>query len=152
VTASSLLRASWWGTAAFTVTAVAGAAAPDVLAAPAFVVAVLLFVAGCVAFVAAYARAVRRSREDLIGVANLYFLTGDVAPAAVRRTLLGSFAVQVVVALATAIARPYSSLAAGTLVPVYGLGLCGLWAALYGTFPPRPPEPTDRLPRSPGQP
>jgi hypothetical protein len=145
MTSSSLQRASWWGTAAFAVTAVAAAAAPDALAAPAFVVAVALFLAGCVAFVAAYARAVRRSREDLIGVANLYFLTGEVAPPDVRRNLLGSFAVEIALALATAIARPYSSLAFGTLVPVYGLGLCGLWAALHGTFPPRPPEPTDRL-------
>ena len=43
------------------------------------------------------------------------------------------------VALGAAIARPYSSLAAGTLTPLYGLALCGLWAARYGTFPPRPP-------------
>ena len=143
---SEIVRASWWGTGAFAMTALAAAAAPDALAVPAFVVAVALFLAGCVAFVAAYARAVRRSRQDLIGVANLYFLTGGVAPADVRRNLFGAFGIQVAVALATALARPYSSLAAGTLVPVYGLGLCGLWAAFHGTFPPRPPEPTDRRP------
>ncbi|MFN2506442.1 MAG: hypothetical protein ABR540_19895 [Acidimicrobiales bacterium] len=131
-------RSAWWGTAAFSVTAVAAAAAPDTLAAPAFVVAVALFLAGCAAFVAAYATGIRRSRREQISVANLYFLTGDIASAAVRRSLLGALAVQVVVALATAIARPSSSLAAGTLVPVYGLGLCGLWASLHGTFEPHP--------------
>jgi hypothetical protein len=36
----------------------------------------------------------------------------------------------------------YSPLAFGILVPVFGLGLCGLWGARYGTFEPRPvPEP-----------
>lgn len=55
-------------------------------------------------------------------------------------------AAQVIVAVATAIARPNtlqegaqgssrgSTLAFGVLVPVLGLGLNGLWAATYGTF------------------
>jgi hypothetical protein len=136
-----ITRASWWGTALFALTAAAAAAVPDQMEAVAFVVAVVLFFAGCVAFAVAYGTAVSRSRERLIGVANLFFLTGDVAPPHVRRTLLGSLGVEVAVALATAIARPYSSLAAGTLVPMYGLGLCGLWASRHGTFPPRPPSP-----------
>jgi hypothetical protein len=109
-------------------------------------VAVLLFLAGCVAFAAGYARAVRRSREDLIGVAELFFLGAGVAPPEVRRLMLGAMGVQLAVALGTAIARPYSSLVAGTLVPVYGLGMCGLWASRHGTFPPRP-EPEERGPR-----
>jgi hypothetical protein len=28
-------------------------------------------------------------------------------------------------------------MASGFLVPVFGLGLCGLWGARYGTFAPR---------------
>ena len=128
-------RASWSGTAVFTVTAV-GADLFTGFEAVAFVVAVALFVAGCAAFITAYFRAVGRSRAELIAVSSLFFLSGS-APMPVRRSLLGSFAVQVIVAFATAIARPYTSLAAGTLVPVYGLALCGLWGALYGTFKPR---------------
>ena len=61
-----------------------------------------------------------------------------------RRRLLGSFAVEVAVALATAGARPFTSLAFGLLVPVYGLGLAGLWAARYGTFGPRQSTPPRR--------
>ncbi|HUQ64160.1 MAG TPA: hypothetical protein VM121_10435 [Acidimicrobiales bacterium] len=133
--AGAIGRASWWGTAVFTLTAV-GAVAYSALEAVAFTVAVVLFFAGCVAFIAAYARAVSRSRVDLIAVSSLFFLTGS-APKSVRRSLLAALAVQIVVALATAIARPYTSLAAGTLVPAYGLGLCGLWAARHGTFRPR---------------
>jgi hypothetical protein len=126
------------GTAAFAVAAVA-AVVVSALEPVAFAVAVTLFAAGCVAFAAAYVRAVGRSRTDRIAVTSLYFLA-DSAPAAVRRSLLGALAAQVVVALGTAAARPYTSLAAGTLVPIYGVGLCGLWAARHGTFPPREPS------------
>ena len=40
------------------------------------------------------------------------------------------------VGLVTAGIRLYTNLAAGTLVPVFGLGLCGLWAATHGTLRP----------------
>lgn len=143
-------RASWWGTVVFAVTAAVGAAMGSGPArAVALVVATVLFALGCVAFVWAYVVAVRRSRADVIGVAQLYLLTGDTAPPEVKRALLGALGVQVVVALATAIARPYTSLAAGTLVPVLGLGLCGLWAAREGRFRPRPP-PGEGAPGPPG--
>ena len=131
----NIRTAAWYGTAAFALTAVA-ATVVDALDPVALAVDVVLFGAGCVAFVAAYLRAVNRSRTDSIAVTSLYFLAGS-APPDVRRSLLGALAVQVVIALATAIARPYTILAAGTLVPLYGLGLCGLWAARHGTFPPR---------------
>jgi hypothetical protein len=58
--------------------------------------------------------------------------------------MLGALAVQVVVALVTAFARldgpdgrPGSSLALGFLVPMFGFGMNGLWAAYHATFPPR---------------
>lgn len=134
----TIVRAAWWGTGLFGVTAVAAAIYPEAPAeVPAFAVAIALFAAGAVAFGVAFARAVARSRTELISVADVFFLTGGTAPPDVRRSLLGALAVQVVIALATAIARPYSSLAAGTLVPLYGIGLCGLWAARHGTFSPR---------------
>jgi hypothetical protein len=140
---AGILRASWTGTAAFGVTAVAGAAAQGVLSWLAFAVAVTLFVIGCVVFVWAYAVAVRRSRTDEIAVAGLYLLSGS-TPKPVRRQLLSSLAVEVVVAFATAAARPYTIAATGILVPVYGLGMAGLWAARHGTFAPRQPTPRRR--------
>jgi hypothetical protein len=130
-----IVRASWTGTAAFAATALAAdfvSAARPV----AFVVAVGLFVTGCVLFVVAYFRALGRSRTENISVTNLFLLAGS-APKAVRRALLGSLAIEVVVAFVTAGIRPYTSLAAGILVPVYGLALCGLWASRHGTFHPR---------------
>jgi hypothetical protein len=53
-------------------------------------------------------------------------------------------AIQITVALVTALARsesddgsPGTSLAVGILVPMFGLGLNGLWCAFHGVFPPR---------------
>ena len=54
-------------------------------------------------------------------------------PSGVRRHLLASAAVQVVVAFVTAGAPARTpSLAFGILVPVYGLGLAGLWGRPHG--------------------
>lgn len=131
-----IVRASWTGTAVFGVTSGVGAvlSAFDVVA---LGVALVLFAAGVVAFLAAYAKAVSRSRTEQIGVMSLFFLEGGVAPQSVRRLLLGSFLVEILVAVAVAAARPNTSLAFGILVPVYGLSLAGLWGAHHGTFRPR---------------
>jgi hypothetical protein len=136
VPADPLIRASVYGTIAFTVVAVAAAIAPDALAVVAVVADLVLFTAGCACFALALLRAADRSREDELTLPGLFWLTGS-APAEVRKWLLGSFVVEVVVAFATAGARPFTGLAFGILVPVYGLGLVGLWGARAGTFPPR---------------
>ena len=133
---SRIIMASLIGTAVFTVVASGAAIWPARLDAVAFVVSVFLFAVGVAVFVWAYGLAVMRSRDEEIAVANLFFLAGS-APARVQWQLLGSTAVQAVVAAVTAAVRPFSSLAAGVLVPVYGLALSGLWAARSGTFPPR---------------
>jgi hypothetical protein len=104
-----------------------------------FAVSLALFLAGCALFVWSFVLAVGRSRTDEIAVTNLYLLAG--APSAVRVQLFGSLAVEIIVAFGTAAARPYTIAAAAILGPVYGVGLCGLWAARYGTFPPRRPAP-----------
>ena len=93
-------------------------------------------------FVWAFALAIARSRSDEIAVSSLYLLSG--APPAVRTQLFGSLAVEVIVAFGTAAARPYTIAATAILAPMYALGLCGLWAARYGTFPPRRPTPKRR--------
>ena len=142
MTRDSIVRASWWGTAVFGATAVAGAAAPHPLAPVALVIAAAMFVVGCVLLLRSLVLAAARSRTDEIAVSNLYLLSG--APAAVRARLFGSLAVEVIVAFGTAAARPYTIAATAILAPLYGLGLCGLWAARYGTFPPRRPTPKRR--------
>jgi hypothetical protein len=75
----------------------------------------------------------------------MYLLLGAPTPGRVRRIMLSMLTVQIVVALVTALARseaedgtPGTSLAVGILVPMFGLGLNGLWCAFHGVFPPRP--------------
>jgi hypothetical protein len=135
---AAIRRASWIGATVFVVTAVVAAAAPDTVDEQiALAVAAALFLGGCGVFLWAFFVAAGRSRTEQLELAQVWFLTGPPTPAPVRRSLLSALAVQVVAGLATAAARPYTSLAAGVLVPMWGLGLCGLWAARHGTFPPR---------------
>lgn len=131
-----VLRATVVGTALFVVVASLATAFPDALAVPNVVVDLVLFAAGCVAFVVALLRAADRSRREVLDLPGLFWLMGS-APPPPKRLLRGAFLVQVVVAVVTASIRPFTALAFGILVPVYGLGLIGLWAAREGTFPPR---------------
>lgn len=135
-----LLRLDVWATLVFAVVAGLAAGFPDAFV-PVFVpVSLVMFALGCVAFIWAFARGVNRSRYEAVTMGGLFFLTGGVAPARVRRVLRALFAVQVVVAVAAAVARPFTPLAFGTLAPVLGLGLIAVWAARYGEFPPKDDE------------
>jgi len=136
---AGIVRASWAGTVLFGIGTVLGVVAPDQLQWLGFAVSLTLFIAGCAVFVWAFVFAVGRSRTDEIAVSNLYLLSG--APSDVRTQLFGSLAVELVVAIGTAAARPYTIAATAILAPVYGLALCGRWSARYGTFPPRKPTP-----------
>jgi hypothetical protein len=132
-----VIRASVAGTAVFAAVAVIAAATnADALVVVAVIVDLLLFVAGCGAFVVTLVRAADRSRTENVTLSAIWWLAGS-APGNVRRVLLGAFGVQIIVALATASARPFTGLAFGILVPTYGLGLVGLWAVRLGVFPPR---------------
>ncbi|HUF32718.1 MAG TPA: hypothetical protein VMN58_05875 [Acidimicrobiales bacterium] len=125
------------GTATFVVAASVAAIWPDVLATPVAVFDVALFAVGSIAFVWSFLQVVGRSRYEVVSVPGTWLLTGGVAPAPVRRILLGALAAQAVVALVTASVRPFTPVAFGILVPTFGLGLCGLWAARHGSFPAR---------------
>ena len=132
-----IIQASWVGTALFTAASALGVAAPRPFSGVSSAVSVALFAGGCVVFVAAFLHAVRRSRTDDITVAMLFFLMGGGTPRSVRRHLLASLAVEVVVAVVAATARPFTSQATGVLAPMWALSLCGLWAARHGRFKPR---------------
>ena len=131
-----IIRASWTSTAVFgVVAALAAITGNRPLEIVSAAVDVILFLAGCVVFLVAYAKAVNRSREEEIAVAGVYLMMGGSAPADVRRHLLGSLAAQCAIAIVTAAVR--WPLAFGILVPTLGLALAGLWTATHGTFPAR---------------
>ena len=131
------------GTAAFVVSAIAAA----VVFTPVFrtvgvVVAIGLFAIGVASFILGYFTAVQRSRYDNISVASLFLLIGTVSSVKVRRLMNGCLLVQGLGGLITALARTTtdgrsgSTLAFGVLVPLFGLGLNGLWSSRHGLFSP----------------
>lgn len=130
-----IVASSSIGTAVFTVVTVVATVFLGPIRYVAVGVDLALFLIGIVVFFWAYAIAVGRSREHEIGIGGLFFLAGAAtAPGPVKRYLLGSFGVQVVVAVATASARPFTTLAFGILVPMHGLAHTGLLAARHGRF------------------
>jgi hypothetical protein len=130
---SRIVLWSWGTTALFAAVAVPDALGVSALNGVAIGVSLGLFAASLVVWIYAFALAVvRSSRGDDITVPSLFFLASGAAPQVVRRHLMGSLAVAVVVAIATVKENPF-----GALVPMLALGLPGLWAARHGTFPPR---------------
>jgi hypothetical protein len=130
----AIIGFGWAANLVFFVTAVPSAAGVDAFEGVAIVVALVLFFVGLGAFVYAFAVAAARSANgDNVAVANLYFLQGS-APRAVQHQFLAMFVVCLVIAMATVVWAPF-----GFLVPMLPLGLAGVWAARYGTFPPRLP-------------
>ena len=108
------------------------------------VVSLMLFAAGIATSLWAYTAALERSRSEEVGVANLFLLSGDTAPTAVKRVMSWALAVQVVAALAGASVgvaglqtNQLNALAFGVLVPMFGIGMNGAWAARYGSYGPR---------------
>lgn len=133
-----IAASAWIGTTIFTVVSIVSAVFLGPIRYVAVAVDLVLFLVGVVAFFWAYAVAVGRSREHEIGIGGLFFLAGkETAPAIAKRVLLGALAVQVVVAVATASVRPFTTLAFGILVPLHGLAHAGLWSARHGRFGPR---------------
>ena len=107
-------------------------------------VSVVLFAIGVATSLWAYVSALERSRAVEVGVANLFLLTGSTAPKQVKRAMGAALAVQVVAALVGASigvagleGDQVNALAFGVLVPMFGIGMNGMWAARYGSYGPR---------------
>jgi len=130
-----ICRVAVWATGVFVVASILAAAWPDTFLPLSVPVDLVLFAAGCVAFLWAYAVAIGRSRYETVTMGGLFFLSESVAPPPVTRLLRGALGVQVVVAVAAASVRPFTALAFSVLVPMLGLGLMALWAARHGRFP-----------------
>jgi hypothetical protein len=108
------------------------------------VVSIVLFAIGIATSLWAYTTALERSRTEEVGVANLYLLTGSTAPHLVKRAMSLALGTQVTLALVGAIvgvaglkSNEVNALAFGVLVPMFGIGMNGAWAARYGSYGPR---------------
>jgi len=133
VPGGGLIDLSVGATVLFGISSAVSLLAPSVFSPIAVVVAIALFAIGCAAFLLAFARALERSRTEELSVAGIYLLSNS-APRAVRILLLLPPVVQTVVALIAAALRPFTAQAFGILVPMFGLGVAGLWAARHGSF------------------
>lgn len=152
VVGGGLIDASVGATLLFIATSVASVLAPDFFSPIAVVVALVLFAIGCVVFLLAFAQSLERSREEDLSVAGIYLLS-DSAPRIVRVLLLVPPVVQTVVAVSAAAMRPFTAQAFGILVPMFGLGIAGLWAARHGSFGTRKnPRRATSTERSDGEP
>ena len=107
-------------------------------------VSMLLFAIGVATTLWAYTRALDRSRVEEVGVANLYLLTGHTAPRHVGRVMSWALGVQIVAAIAGAWIGvvgldkgDLNALAFGVLVPMFGIGMNGVWASRHGSYGPR---------------
>lgn len=128
-----IVVSSWVANALFFVVAVPAAVGVNALDDAAAGVALTLFAVSLIVWPWALGRAFMRSAEgDDIAVASLFLTMGD-APRQVLWHLFGALGACLVIAAATAADDPF-----GVLVPMLPLGFIGLWAARYGTFPPRP--------------
>jgi hypothetical protein len=103
-------------------------------------ISLLEFAFGMLVFALAFLRAVDRSRSETIGVGGLFFGAGS-APRPIRIRLVGALVVQTVASIVIASTHVYTALAFGVLAPMWALGLTGLWAAAYGSFPEREFDP-----------
>lgn len=133
---AGLVNLDFAGTGALVVAALAGVLAPDTFGTLTAVVSGVLFAVGVVGFLWGYATGVVRSREEQVGLGGLFFLSGT-APRIIRFRLRLAFAVQVVVAVAAASIRPYTSVAFAVLAPMLGMGIMAVWGARHGTFAPK---------------
>jgi hypothetical protein len=126
-----IVQASLAGTVVFAVTGLPAGAGVGAFQVPSAVISLVLFVVSIPLALLALARAAVRTarQEDRITVTSLFFLSGS-APKPVRRILLGSLAVSLVVTVVAAAREPF-----GILEPVFPLALCAQWAARHGTFP-----------------
>lgn len=99
---------------------------------------------GVATFVWSYFRAVGRSRQDEISVSQLYGVAGTVAPRPVKRRLQWSLWAQVVAAVAVMFLgfertgpQEFNWAATIIVLPLFGMGINGVWVSMHGTFGPR---------------
>lgn len=93
----------------------------------------VVFAIGAVLFTWAFFIAAGRSRSEELTVAGAFFLAGSVE-APVRRWAFGALLAQTVVGIAGASADPYTTMAFGILVPMYGLGVIAFLGSAHGAF------------------
>ena len=95
---------------------------------------VVIFLTGSAVFLWAFVIAASRSRDEAVSVVGAFFLGDGAIERNDRRWLFGWMASQSVIGLAGAIAQPFTALAFGILVPMFGIGVIAMVGARFGSF------------------
>ncbi len=132
VTGAEVVKVDVAGTVVFLISAAAAVASDGFLRDLFVGVSLVLFAVGTVVMAVGLLRAIGRSRYEAISVADLFLLTG--APRPIRWWLQSCVVVQTVGSFVAAGMRPFTGVAFGILVPIFGLAASGWWSARYGTF------------------
>ena len=119
------------------VAATALAVASEDLRAPLVAIASAAFVAGAALMAAGVVIGSARSREESVTLGGLLLVAGPHHSPGRRRLLRALAAVQSVVGVAGAVARPFTTVAFAVLVPMFGLGVMAWVGARDGDFDPR---------------
>ena len=135
----AIFRTSWAANVLFAVTAAPVALGVDAFDVPAIVVSVGLFLVSLAIWGYAFFVAASRSAGGEDVTLGRMYLVDPGAPRPAQWQLYGSLVVCIVIAGVTAFANPF-----GVLVPMFPLGLLGLWGARHGEYPPRSAYPRDR--------
>ena len=97
-----------------------------------------VFVAGAALFTWAFTIAAGRSRMEELTVGGAFFLAGSVEKPD-RRWAYGYLTAQTLIGFAGAAADPYTTMAFGVLVPMFGLGVIAFLGSAHGAFRQRKP-------------
>ena len=139
-----IVRADVVGTAIVVVAGVLGALSSGLAKSVVAPVSAVAGAVGIATFVWSYFHAIGRSREHEISVSQLYGVVGTVAPKSVKRSLQRALLAQIVVAIAVMAfgfsrTKPeqFNWAAVIIVVPMFGMGMNGVWVSRHGTFGPR---------------
>ena len=100
---------------------------------------IVVFMAGAALFSWAFLVAAGRSRYENVSVVGAFFLGDGSTQPADRKWAYGLAAAQSAVGIAAASADPYTAMAFGILVPMFGIGAIAFLGAAHGMFPVRKP-------------
>lgn len=100
---------------------------------------IVVFFAGSGLFSWAFLIAASRSRQEEVSVAGAFFLGDGSTSTEHRRWAYGLLAAQTVIGLVAASADPYTAMAFGILVPMFGLGVVAFLGSAHGMFRVRKP-------------
>lgn len=100
---------------------------------------VAVFVAGAALFTWAFLIAAGRSRLEDVSVAGAFFLADGAVAKSDRVWAYGLLAAQSAIGVAAASADPYTAMAFGILVPMFGIGTLAFVGSAHGVFRVRKP-------------